>query len=839
LTVTFIGLAVVPLLLVGAIQQRQSTAVHSQEAIVLQREIAQRAAVQVDAFLHELESELHITVQVEDLLDLDHDRQQIVLSKLQSYKDVFAEIALMNHRGQELTRVSRRARVAAADLGDRSQADEFLVAAFSDRTYTSPVWFDEEIGEPLMTIAVRITDARSGAASGVLTADVRLKAIWDLVAGIRVGETGNAYILGQSGQVIAHRNPSVVLRGTTFDLPERDGIQTGLSGTRVVLARTAVSFGEGMFTVVTERPVAEALAPAINQRNILLGIGVAGAVIVAVLGVFFARTITRPVEQLVKGAEEIGRGNLEHRVEVESRDELGRLAHRFNRMVADLQVSMGETAHGQRLLWALSQAAHSVQRARSTEAVYRTVGDEVADLGYHAIIFQVTDDRTSLSLVYLSIESSLLRAAERLAGVSAREYRRQVVPGDIYDRVLGEQQTLYVKDMSERLARALPRLARPLAGRIVDMVGFPRAVYAPLVIGDETYGLLVIAGKSLTEDDVPAVTAFANQAAIAIQNARLYQEVRQHAERLEARVAERTQELDDARIAALNMMEDADEARKETERVNEELIREIERRKRVEAEWARSNKELEQFAYIASHDLQEPLRKVQAFGDRLEARFGEALGERGRDYVARMQDAARRGQVMVNDLLAFSRVTTRGQPFAPVDLLQIADEALSDLEIRIERSGGQVEIGPSVGQCGELVEPSGQPALPTIDADHTQMRQLLENLIGNALKYHREGVAPVVKVYGQEIAGQDAYRICVEDNGIGFDVKYLDRLFQPFQRLHGRGQYEGTGIGLAICRKIAERHGGSITARSTPGEGSTFVVTLPRRQPKGARDGQD
>ena len=187
-------------------------------------------------------------------------------------------------------------------------------------------------------------------------------------------------------------------------------------------------------------------------------------------------------------------------------------------------------------------------------------------------------------------------------------------------------------------------------------------------------------------------------------------------------------------------------------------------------------------------------------------------------------------QVLITDLLSFSRVEIKGQPFVPTDLNVIAREVLADLETRIEQAGGQVQIDE----------------LPTIEADPMQMRQLLQNLISNSLKYFRVGVPPVVRVYGQEL-GPDSKdesaladkpgQLChllVEDNGIGFEEKYLDRIFTVFQRLHQKGEYEGTGVGLAICRKIVNRHSGTITARSRLGEGSTFVVTLPVIQPKEA-----
>jgi signal transduction histidine kinase len=262
------------------------------------------------------------------------------------------------------------------------------------------------------------------------------------------------------------------------------------------------------------------------------------------------------------------------------------------------------------------------------------------------------------------------------------------------------------------------------------------------------------------------------------------------------------------------------------------IRRELERRRRSELqaqaftrELERSNRELQDFAYVASHDLQEPLRKIQAFGDLLRSGYGESLPAEARDFVERMQNAARRMHVLINDLLTFSRVTTKGKPFAPVDLNQIAREVMGDLEVRLKQSGGSVDVGD----------------LPTIDADATQMRQALQNLIGNALKFRRPEEPPVVKVSASQVSDQDLSSgnggapgdlcvLTVEDNGIGFDEKYLDRIFTPFQRLHARGDYEGTGMGLAVCRRIAERHGGSITARSAPGRGSTFSITLPVKQ---------
>jgi len=234
---------------------------------------------------------------------------------------------------------------------------------------------------------------------------------------------------------------------------------------------------------------------------------------------------------------------------------------------------------------------------------------------------------------------------------------------------------------------------------------------------------------------------------------------------------------------------------------------------RYMAKLEQSNQALQDFASIAAHDMKEPLRKVISFGNMLRQKSGESLGQSGNDYLDRMLNATERMQSLLTGLLDYSRVATRSEPFKEVDLSDLIGEVLSDLEVRIVKTGGEVHVG----------------AFPVISADPTQMRQLFQNLIGNALKFHKEGEKPLVTI--QSTAYNQSLRIIVEDNGIGFEEQYLEKIFAPFQRLHGKSSpYEGTGMGLAICKKIVERHGGKITAKSTPDKGSLFVIDLPARQ---------
>jgi signal transduction histidine kinase len=236
----------------------------------------------------------------------------------------------------------------------------------------------------------------------------------------------------------------------------------------------------------------------------------------------------------------------------------------------------------------------------------------------------------------------------------------------------------------------------------------------------------------------------------------------------------------------------------------------------------RSNLELQDFAYVASHDLLEPLRAIQSFGERLNLQLGEELNSEARDSLDRILKAAKRMRGLINELLELSRITTKARQFSQVDLNEIAQAAISDLSKRLQESGGSVDL----------------QSMPDIDADSTQMRQLLQNLIDNGLKFAREGIPPVVTVCA-EIVQEDVIgskqkmpmcRIEVQDNGIGFEDKYAERIFVPFQRLPNREKYVGTGIGLALCRKIVDRHGGYMTAQSALNEGSLFTVMLPVKQ---------
>ncbi len=413
----------------------------------------------------------------------------------------------------------------------------------------------------------------------------------------------------------------------------------------------------------------------------------------------------------------------------------------------------------------------------------------------------------------VAVAHSDLEKVKWAKNLRVKQGRVSLSPASSVARVLQTGQSELYSEVNDDKLASLSRSEEELA--LVRDLGITSIIVVPLVLEDKPIGAItfVSAESRLHYDsaDLEVAKNLANRAAAAMYNAKLYNAAQDEIKKskhlqkelhtlndaLEERVKKRTQEL---------------------EATNKGLKVEISKRHRVENDLkqytknlAASNQELQDFAYVASHDLQEPLRKIQAFGDILESEFSQELGE-GMEYLGRMRNAASRMSTLINDLLAFSRVGTKSDPPAAVNLDTVVREVVSDLETRIKETRGVVEIG----------------SLPIVWAEPTHMRQLLQNLIGNALKFNQKDVAPVVKVYASPIDHLDKYyTIYIIDNGIGFEEKHLDRIFSVFQRLHSKDVYEGTGIGLAICRKIAERYGGTITATSQKGIGSTFIFKIP------------
>jgi PAS domain S-box-containing protein len=343
LTVASIGLAIGPLLLVGGVLAWQGFTIQEQQALDMQHEVARRVGAQVTAFFEGLESDLRLVGQAQGLLLLGPGGQYSALSGLLFHQDAFDELVLLDSTGNEQMHLSRLS-LPPADLGNRAEADEFTIPSASGDIYYSPVWFDETTGEPLMTIALPLLDLRTGLIDGVLVAETRIKKVWDIIADIRLSQGQDVYIIDAEGRVVAHRNPSVVLRGTRFDLPDQSGVQRGLAGSRVVLAAETVRFDQQEFHVVAEHAVSESLALAITTIRVTAILVLAALTVSTTLSFLAVRQIVHPIQMVAQTAQAISAGDLSQQVEVTSRDEIADLASAFNHMTTQLQQTLESQA---------------------------------------------------------------------------------------------------------------------------------------------------------------------------------------------------------------------------------------------------------------------------------------------------------------------------------------------------------------------------------------------------------------------------------------------------------------------------------------------------------------
>ncbi len=386
----------------------------------------------------------------------------------------------------------------------------------------------------------------------------------------------------------------------------------------------------------------------------------------------------------------------------------------------------------------------------------------------------------------------------------AVEARRRAVHTEAGWIIAGTATDITLRKLAEEALRASEERFRrifELAGAGVALIGLDRRftrVNRRLceILGYSEAELLTLTGRQISHpDDLDMIN---------VQRPRLYA-----GEIDVVRVEKRYLRKDGSAVwASFTMTVERDAAGKPLYEIA--IYEDISGRKDAEEELKRSNAELEQFAYVASHDLQEPLRMVASYTQLLGKRYGEKLEGDAKEFMAYIVDGAGRMKQLIEDLLAYSRVGTRGREFKPVKLDAVVARARISLRAALEESGGELTSDP----------------LPEVTGDELQLFQLVQNLAGNALKFR--GEAPP-RVHVSSIEKEHEYEISVQDNGIGIDPQYFERIFMVFQRLHDKGRYPGTGIGLAICKKVVDRHGGHLRVESKPGEGSCFKFTLPKK----------
>lgn len=771
-------------------------------------------------------------------------------------------------------------------------------ADYIQNTYYSP-----SLRAPAMTASAPIVTA-DGKVVGVLAARINLDEMKSIItrrSGLR--QTDDAYLVNTSSLFVTQprfiSNPAVLQRGAQTEAVRRclardSGVVSADDYRGIPVLTVYRWLPERELCLVVELDQSEALAPTRLLGQTTTAIGVLALLVASVLAFGLARTLTRPILALKESASRIGHGELDHPVEIHSSDEIGQLGKVFDEMAANLKCSQEETSRRQQLVAALGQAAQAVQHAQTPANVYQTVGDEVMRLGYQAIICTFENDRAALTITHLTFEERLLQEFEGAAGFAMPGYCFPLVSQGMFDQVISERQPLHLAQAGLFIAEWMPDFNLSLAARLAEILRVEQAVCAPMVVADDSIGLLIVTGSGLTLADMPAVAVFASQAAITLENTRLYQKTLQWAAELERRVQERTQALhkseqkyrslfenaqigiyrftlDGGRLLDANatfaaiygyrveeilavpavflwggqtqrevLMQAVRENRLLTDyelnivthtgatriclasvRLNDDedclegTLLDITDRKTAEndleqrsEELARSNADLQQFAYVASHDLQEPLRMVSSYTQLLARRYKGKLDADADEFIGYAVDGANRMQRLIQDLLAYSRLGSRFKDFAPTNCETVLAHVLANLQMAIDESGAQITHDP----------------LPIVMSDELQLAQLFQNLVSNAMKFR--GPEPV-KIHLSANFAENRWVFSVRDNGIGIAPEYFDRIFIIFQRLHGRDQYPGTGIGLAICKKIVERHHGQIWVESIPEQGATFFFTIP------------
>jgi len=460
--------------------------------------------------------------------------------------------------------------IASTDAGEEGKFKEnqpFFINGKAG-SFVQNVYYSLKVQGPVMTLSTPLR-AQGGQLLGVLAGHVNLDGM-NAIVNLRTGlhRSDDAFLVNTSNLFVTQprlvSDPAILQRGVHTEainrcLAHNSGVVLADDYRGVPALVVYRWLPERELCLIVKMDQAEALAPTHTFGQAIWIVGGLVLLLASILSFGIARMITRPIRRLQAGAVRFGQGDLDYRIKPQARDEIGQLAIAMNEMATNLRASLGETARGQRLLVALSQAAQAVQRAQTPEQVYRAVGDRVTELGYHAIVFTVTPERSEMDLSYYTFDSALLQAAEKLASLSAEGLRLPLAPGSLYDEVINGGKTLFFAPVAERMTHFLPRLARALANQVAILLGIEQAIYAPLATADKPYGMLIITGKGLTEADVPAVTTIANQAAIALENTRLYQETRAWAAELEKRVEERAAALRESEERYRRIVETAQE----------------------------------------------------------------------------------------------------------------------------------------------------------------------------------------------------------------------------------------------------------------------------------------
>jgi len=682
-----------------------------------------------------------------------------------------------------------RARVPHAETvgDDFSFRDFFREAVQTRRPYLSGIYVSKAAQRPVVSVAVPVLHA-DGRVAGVLVGALSLQAMSRLVS-VAAHDDGRAIQLVDSqGQLIADSRAAVE---SLLDVRTEPVVQAVLAGRAGTIVFRAPGHGEEMlggyvpikpfgWGVVVTRPTAAAQAPAARLGVVLIWIAVgctAGAIAV---GVGFARHLTRPILGLAEASKRIAAGELSTRVAASGPAEVVTLGRAFNQMADAVAQSHQELAQraadvettNRKLIEevAVRQQAEAASRHQAERlAILHEIDRGLLAAETPAAIAEMTLGRVRelLGVPRAIVNLFDLEAGEAEWLAAAGRRRTYVGPGVRFPLALmGDVDALQRGELQTIDVDALPR--SPEAEALLAS-GVHAYVVVPMIAGGELLGALSFGGAAapFAPEQVSIAREVAAQMAIAIAQARLSERVKRQAVELEQRVQERTRELEAA------------------------------------------NQELDAFSYSISHDLRAPLRAMQGFTEALLEDYGERLDSTGQDYAQRIVAASHRMDALIQDLLAYSRLSRTEVRLDPVNVEMVVDEVCGQLATELKDRGATITV---------------DRPLARVMAHRTVFGQVLANLLTNAVKFVAPDTPPRVRIW-TELRG-DWIRLGVEDNGIGILAEHRDRIFRAFERLHGVEQYPGTGIGLAIVQKGIARLGGQVGFESTLGQGSRFWVEL-------------
>jgi signal transduction histidine kinase len=731
---------------------------------LVQHEKAVAAAARIEQFIRQIEQQLSFAA-LPQLGTAGGDERRIEFLKLIRQVPAVTDIAQIDSTGREQLLASRLAMDVVGSQRDRSQEPAFK-AARPGQTYFGPVYFRKET-EPYMTIAVKA----GGEAGSVTLAEVNLKFIWDVVSRIRIGEKGKAYVVDDTGHLVADPDIGLVLKKT--DLSALDHVKAAFAGGIGESARLAkdVSGNEVLtafapidplgWKVFVEQPVSEVYATlnaSIVRTGLLILLGLAASVVASLA---FARSMVRPIAVLQEGAQRIGAGDLEQKIEIHTGDELEALANQFNRMTGKLRESYAGLEH--KVEERTHELKNSLDQQTAISEILRVISSSPTDV--RPVLDAIAERAVQLcdasaASIYLTEGDKLRQVvsqgllAEQISHVDTLPINRDSTTG----RAIVDRQTIHVHDMLSEAAEY------PLGYELSTRFGHRTILVTPLYREGQPFGAILIRRQEVrpfSDREIGLLRTFGDQAAIALENVRLFREIEDKSRQLEV-----------------------------------------------------ANKHKSEFLANMSHELRTPLNAIIGFSEvLLEKMFGE-INAKQQDYLSDIHSSGRHLLALINDILDLSKIEAGRMELEP-----------SDFDVPTALQNAMTLVRERAQRHGIALSLQIDPAVRELRADERKFKQILVNLLSNAVKFTPDGGRVALRARPVE----SGLEVSVSDTGIGIAPEDQEKVFEEFRQVGGdyKTKQEGTGLGLALARRFVELHRGVITVQSELGKGATFTFTIP------------